>query len=176
MLLSLVICLFTVCINTVCIDNASTVSDIRTTRIKDHAIKDISIPSLNHLLFNLTDTMSTLAFTIPTILHHQKFIKQVQDTPVLMHIPLSLWIVKKKRTGSIYSPKISTWLKHGYICRSSPDCYIDITIYMDIASNPGPTTTHDLHAGNDQNQTDIISDVYTLTPEVYLIRPKNFKR
>ena len=82
MLLSLVICLFTVCINTVCIDNASTVSDIRTTRIKDHAIKDISIPSLNHLLFNLTDTMSTLAFTIPTILHHQKFIKQVQDTPV----------------------------------------------------------------------------------------------
>ena len=68
-----------------------------------------------------------------------------------LHIPLSLRIVKKKRTGSIYSPKISTWLKHGYICRSSPDCYIDITIYMDIASNPGPTTTHDLHAGNDQN-------------------------
>ena len=107
MLLSLVICLFTVCINTVCIDNASTISDIRTTRIKDHAIKDISIPSLNLLLFNLTDTMSTLAFTIPTILHHQKFIKQVQNTPVLMHIPLSLRIVKKKRTGSIYSPKIS---------------------------------------------------------------------
>jgi hypothetical protein len=86
MLLSLAICLFTVCINTVCIDNASTVSDIRTTRIKDHAIKDISIPSLNHLLFNLTDTLSTLAFTIPTILHHQKLIKQVQDTPVFSSV------------------------------------------------------------------------------------------
>jgi hypothetical protein len=41
---------------------------------------------------------------------------------------------------------------------------------MDIASNPGPMLV------TIEIQTDLISDVYTLTPEVYLIRPKNFKR
>ena len=34
----------------------------------------------------------------------------------------------------------STWTKHGYLCFSQPDLdpHINITIYMDIATNPGP--------------------------------------
>ena len=34
----------------------------------------------------------------------------------------------------------STWTKHGYLCFSQPDLdpNIDIIIYMDIATNPGP--------------------------------------
>ena len=37
----------------------------------------------------------------------------------------------------------TTWNKHGYLCLSPPDFDpdIDITIYMDIATNPGPVNT-----------------------------------
>lgn len=52
-----------------------------------------------------------------------------------LHIKVNCRIV-----APLHSPRFK-WSKHGYVCLSSPDFHpmIDITIYMDIASNPGPT-------------------------------------
>ena len=56
--------------------------------------------------------------------------------PVLVHRPRKFY---KRINAPLHRPQ-ATWNKHGYLCLSPPDFdpNIDITIYMDIATNPGP--------------------------------------
>lgn len=152
MLTFLVICLFTDGIDNTATTTYVTGSTGITNHITNHAVEEIICPFINHLFYTKSDITSTLPFEIQTVLHHHISIKKVQNNVFLKYIHLSIRIVKKKRTGSIYSPQVSAWFKHGYICRSSPDChpYIDLTIYMDIASNPGPETPG-FNANNDQH-------------------------
>ena len=69
--------------------------------------------------------------------------------PVLVHRPRKFY---KRINAPLHRPQ-ATWNKQGYLCLSPPDFdpNIDITIYMDIVTNPGPVKSR-----TDNNSLNVI--------------------
>ena len=81
---------------------------------------------------------------------------------ILREAPASYLMLHKSRLSTSSSRSISTWHKRGhvYLCRPF---FMDLTIAMDVESNPGPNWSLDELSPNNRSQTSFSSLISEIT-------------